>query len=194
MSCNTCLLSDDVGGIDCAPFAAGGNSSIYIANRCQVTPTYGVTYPKGAVTALAFSQYTRLYELQGLLDTATYENPLVRENNLYRYDMSLSIQLNAESAALYNNIKDALGANLLAIAKGNNDRYYIFGLGSRGLIIDSYTDNSGAAPTDAREFTLTLTGSDTRGTMIFTTDETDMDAGFLGAESLIESYLALPTQ
>lgn len=194
MSTNPCRLSDDIGAVDCAPFAAGGNAAVYIANREDVTPTYDNTYPQGAVTALTFATYTRLYEAQALLDTPVYEAPLVRENGLYRYDNTLTLQFNANSSALYDNLREALGSKLIAIVKGNNDRFYILGLGARGLIVDSWTDTSGQAPTDAREFVLTLSGTDTRGAYLFTTDTSNEEAGFLGAQGLIDSYLALPTQ
>lgn len=134
----------------------GGLSSIYLAD---VTHVSGTTVSGGTVTAIAMTSTNKFKQFNFKKGNANYAvtEEMNDNNGTAFFNVTLTANFNYAETTKRTEMAALASGSVLAIAKDNNNKYWL--LGKDSYLRGSVAQNSGSAWGDANNYVLTVTGT-----------------------------------
>jgi len=152
-----CLLIEGIVGV--CQYSTSGAERLWLANKSQVT---GVTYNTiGEVTGITFSSGSAFYEIESALDTITFSDDLVVNGARRNFLQTVNFALGSIEADILEELETIGLSNMVAIVKGADGLYRLFGAKGAGLRTTVMTDASGTQAGNDASVGATIAGSST---------------------------------
>lgn len=171
INCDTgCFFEGCITNSACEPSAPGGWTDLFVFNKCHLA---GKTYEAlgndttAIVSSIALVPGTFVYRIK-FNDATGMQFDTIASDSSGSYIHTNTIVLDSSnwSPLALSRMRSIMGAKITAIARGNNGRFFIMGLGT-GLRATEINQSHGRLGTDPNIWTLTMQSIDSIGARPF---------------------------
>lgn len=134
--------------------SVGGIVEVYINGKDAVTAITSSGSTVSAITKTSVFKTYKMTKQTGMFEsTGTFSDA----NDTKFYTSNLTMKFNKMEAAKTVELEELSKGEVVAIAKDNNGKYWLFGNTTNGATITALTAGSGTAFGDANQYSATLT-------------------------------------